>query len=141
MNFFFWIRAGAAVMVRFVALLAIGIFADNFEVSPFPAWTFTIFLYILLFLTTYLCARWLYGKVLPTHRTLFLALFLFLIVQTIGEALLYIQLTHVSLKIVLNNYSLVSLLLLTWHAFAVFVAYKQKRRHILRSVVPEGMQI
>lgn len=141
MNFFFWIRAFAAVAVRFVALLAIGIFAENFEVSPLPAWTFTVFLYVLLFLTTYLCARWLYGKILPTRRTLLLSLFLFLVVQTCGEAILYIQLTHAAFKSVLGSYSLVSLMLLTWHAFAIFVAYEQKRRHILRSVVPEGLQV
>jgi hypothetical protein len=141
MNFFFWLRAILASIIRFFLLLGIGLFYDNFEVSPLPAWTLTVFVYILLFLTSYLGARWIFGKVLPTRRALSVVLVLFLIVQTIAEAILYIRLTHASVSTVVNGYSLISVLLLALHACAIVVAYFQKRRHILLAVVPEGLHI
>jgi hypothetical protein len=141
MNAFFWVRALFFVTLRFFLLLGIGLFYENFEVSPLPAWTLTVFVYFLLFLTTFLCARWVYGKLLPTSRTLLVVLALFLVLQTLCEAILYISITNATFRSVVTGYSLMSLLLLTWHGIAVVLAYYQKRRHILRAVAPEGLQI
>ena len=118
----------------------IGLFYENFEVSP-ARLTLTVFVYFLLFFTTFLCARWVYGKLLPTSRTLLVVLILFLLAQTLCEAMLYIRITQASLGTVIRGYSLMSILLLTWHGIAVVLAYYQKRRHILRAVAPEGLQV
>lgn len=141
MNALFWFRAILALIVRFFLLLGIGLFADNFEVSPLPAWTLTVFVYFLLFLVTYIAARWVYGKLLPTRQVLLTVLLLFLLIQTAAEAILYMRLTHASLGTVVNNYSLVSILLLSWHAGAIVCAYLRKRRQLLRAVVPEGLSL
>ena len=141
MNVFFWLRALAALVLRFILLLAIGVFYQNFEVSPLPAWTLTAFACLLLFLATYLCARWIYGKVLPTRRTLCLVLVLFLVVQTIAEPLVYFGLTRAPLEEALKGYSIMSVVLLGWHALAILAAYYQKRRRILRAVAPEGLVV
>lgn len=141
MTFGFWLRLLLALIFRFGLLLGIGLFYENFEVSPLPAWTLTLFVYLLLFLTTYLFTRWVFGKRVPTKEGWVAIFITFLLLQTIAEVVLYIQITNASLVFVMRGYGVGSLLLLGLHTAAIIVAGLRTRKQVLRSVLPEGLSL
>ncbi|MBP7133785.1 hypothetical protein KBA73_01075 [Patescibacteria group bacterium] len=141
MKITFWFRLLWATLTRFFVLLAIGVFRERFEVSPLPEWTFTVFIHLLLFLTTYLWTRWVYKKQLPTRGMWIGVVFFFLLGEAILEVAVYLKLTNLQLSQILGGYNLYSLLLLIGHGLAIVAATMITRRKVLRSVLSEGMKL
>lgn len=80
----FYLRLFFVVLIRFMLFITLAAFAENFEVSPLPAWTLTAFVYVMHLLITYVAVLWAYRKEMVTtrHTTAILTTF------TVGEFLL-----------------------------------------------------
>ncbi len=124
----FYLRLTVLTFLRFLALLAIGIFVRRFEVSPLPEWTLYAFGYATQFaLTFFFTVRALRSMIADRNQIGMVALF-FLIGGTMLEGILYLLLAKASLRELAANYTLSSLWLAGWYLLAVVVGGWQARR-------------
>lgn len=93
MNLAFFVRLFFVSLIRFVGLIALLLWYQNFEVSPLPSWTLDAAILIAQFFWTFLCTRWVLRHSFPTHRMMGVLVGVFLIGQVILELWLTKKLT------------------------------------------------
>lgn len=126
--------------LRFIAIMAIVIFQQRFEVSPLPEWTFIVFLYVLHILATYLFARWVFARRLPEPKHVLFVAVLFVVLEAMFEGGLYLVYTSGDWHGLWANYSLWSLWIATLYFGTVMIAGWLARRKRIQANLPEGME-
>jgi hypothetical protein len=89
----FFFRLFYVGLIRFIGLIGLLIWYQNFEVSPLPAWTLDVFVVLVQFGWTYFCTRWVFRKLFPTSLMFKILICVFLIGQVILELWLTKRLT------------------------------------------------
>ncbi len=89
----FLVRLIFVGLIRFIGLIGLLLWYQNFEVSPLPAWTLDVFIFLVQFAWTFLCTRWVLRRVFPTPRMLTLLAVFFIVGQVILELALTRKLT------------------------------------------------
>lgn len=93
MTLSFFVRLIFVGLIRFIGLIGLLLWYQNFEVSPLPTWTLDVFFFLVQFGWTFLCARWVLRRVFPTQRMMIALALLFLVGQVILEIALTRKLT------------------------------------------------
>lgn len=93
MKLSFFVRLFFVSLLRFVGLIGLLLWYQNFEVSPLPAWTLDVFLFVVQFGWTFFCARWVLRKLFPSRAMLYWLMGTFLVGQIFLELWLTRRLT------------------------------------------------
>lgn len=142
MSLSFPLRVIFVTIIRFIGLVGLLIWYQNFEVSPLPAWTLTAFLFLLQGLWTFGCTRWTLRHQYPTRPIFFLLVALFLI----GQIVLELWFTHSSLKQTWRQtlegaIQWGSFLQIALHIGAIYLGYWWTKRLRLREHAPAEMEV
>lgn len=132
-------RSILASIMRFAAVIALVIFSERFEVSPLPAWTLGVFVYLLQMLATYLAARWVFRKRTPKNRETWIVIGLFVVLEILFEMMLILVLTDYNWARLPSNIRWTTLWLSVMTAAIVAVAAWRARQKNIAEVTPEGM--
>lgn len=142
MSFSFPLRVIFVTIVRFIGLMGLLLWYQNFEVSPLPAWTLTAFLFLLQGLWTFGCARWALRHQYPTRKVFILLVVLFLVGQIILELYVAHRLTRGTWgETIRGAAQWGSLLQIAWHIAAIYLACWWTRAKRLREHAPEEMKV
>ena len=138
-----FLRAVVLTVLRFIALLILLIFVQNFEVSPLPDWTLVAFAYLMDLIITYLFARWVFRKQDVNWPGVATVAAVFVVGQMLLEAGLqyFISPTTTTWLGLLTSYTWQSLLVIGAYLVAVFVAGWQKIKKNRRAVNPAGRSV
>ncbi|MFA6429107.1 MAG: hypothetical protein WCV84_01255 [Patescibacteria group bacterium] len=135
----FYLRAFFITVLRFFALIILGVFAFNFDVSPLPLWTLTAFVYLMDFFVTFLFALWTFSGHEVTWKIVGMVTAIFLIWGTLLElGLQFLLHPTVSWEEFVQNFPLQSLFVFLVFAFGVIAAghyaIKKHARTMARSI-------
>lgn len=133
------VRTVLISIVRFAAIIALVIFSERFEVSPLPAWTLGVFVFLLEILATYLTAAWVFRRRTPKNREIWIVIGLFVFLEMLFELMLILYLTDFDWARVPRQFSWTSLLLSAVSAIAVAAAAIRARQKNIAAATPEGM--
>lgn len=132
-NRLFWIS-----VFRFFVMQLLMQFYNNFEVSPLPAWTLTMFIYLLYVAVAGGFALWLWRFRLPARWQFISTLIAFVFLQAFFELIMFKLFTFGTWSEIIKLYTLSSFLIPFFSIGALFCAgvvgaYWFVRRSALRT--------
>lgn len=113
--------------------------SQGFEVSPLPEWTLFAFVFLMQFLTTFVCAVLAIRRHLPGRAERIILAVAFLLVETILEVELSLFLSHGTWRDITSAFGWMTLIPLASYFLALSLAVHYKRRKILQAHLPEGV--
>lgn len=132
MTFSFIARLLFVSLIRFVGLMALILWYQNFEVSPLPAWTLDATLLLAQFGWTFLCVRWVFLHVYPTKHLMIALVAVFLLGQVILELWLTRRLTGGTWWLTIRGaVHWGALLQISLHLGAIYLGYWRTKKHVL----------
>lgn len=124
----FYLRLFGFTLLRYVAILILVLFVQNFEVSPLPEWTLTLFAYVMHFLITMGLTYWLFRRRLMTIGRIIAVAVAFIILTTMLETWLYLLIIQGDSRDIWANFSWRSLPLVFTYLAAIGAAIAVRRR-------------
>ncbi len=124
----FYLRLFGFTILRYLAILILVLFVQNFEVSPLPEWTLVLFAYVMHFVITMGCTYWLFRRRLTTVGRIVATGVAFIIVSTMLETWLYLLIIQGDIRDVWANFSWRSLPLVVTYILAIGSAVSIRRR-------------
>ena len=85
----FYFRLFLVTIIRFIGMIGLLLWYQNFEVSPLPDWTLSVFMVVIQIFWTFLCTRWVLRENFPSRRLMIWLIVTFLL----GEVALEIWMT------------------------------------------------
>ena len=129
MTISFFVRLFFVGLIRFIGLVAILLWYQNFEVSPLPAWTLDVAVLLIQFGWTFLMTRWVLRHDFPTPRMMGILVGVFLIGQVVLELWLTKRLTGGTWGITLQGaVRWGSFLQIALHLAAMYLAYWRTKK-------------
>jgi hypothetical protein len=142
MTISFFIRLFFVGLIRFVGLIGLILWYQNFEVSPLPEWTLYVALLLAQSIWTFLCTRWVLRHAFPTRHMMLALVGLFLIGQIILELWLTHRLTGVTWGQVLSGAAhWGGLLQISLHLGGIYLGYWRTKKIALREHASDEAQI
>ena len=126
-------------IARFVAILALVIFTQHFEVSPLPEWTLMLFAYLMQTLITYAAAIRVFRKRTPGTRETVVVIALFVFLELFYETVLFLYLTGYDWAGLPSNFRWPTLALSVLYVLATVAAALRAKRKNSVAAAPEGM--
>ncbi len=139
MTFTFILRLIFGSIIRFVGLIALILWYQNFEVSPLPAWTLDAALLVAQFLWTFLTTRWVLHHHYPTRRMMIVLVSVFLIGQIILELWLTKRLTGNTWGGTIGGaLQWGALIQIALHSAAIYLGYRRSKNKLVREQLTEA---
>ena len=115
-------------------IMALALFANNFEVSPLPAWTLIAFVYLCHFVMTYVATRWIYhGQLVSRSKTLIIGTTMVL-GEFVIESLAFLFSSHFNFAALWASYTWKAIFLVIVYVVATWLAVKRVQKKQMATV-------
>ncbi len=142
MTFSFLVRLFFVSLIRFIGLIVLLLWHQNFEVSPLPAWTLDAVYLLAVFGWTFLATRWALRKSYPTHKMMGVLVGVFLIGQVILELWLTKRLTGTTWAATIKGaFQWGALLQIAIHLGGISLGYWRTKKLKLMEHAPDEVHI